>query len=205
MGRFHGCAGVRTFGGLLGPVLLLAAWPSAAAANDFNYTYLEAGVVRLDDRDLDVTGTGFGIDGSLAVLQNLYLFGGYTDAKIDVDGIPFKVTESLAVAGLGLHTPVSDRVDAVAEAAYLHARASGGGFSLSDSGYGLAGGVRAWATEALEVNGAVEYTRFNDDDGGDTSYDVGAVLSVTDPLAVALDVSKSGQFWTYAVSLRGYF
>jgi len=185
----------------LSAALLAAGTPAVAAAADFNYTYLDGGLVRLKHRDVDGTPTAYGLRGSLAFLQTAYVFGSYATGTVTSGGVKVEFTTS--TAGVGMDGSVGDKMDAFLEAAYVDAGASGNGVSVSDTGYALDVGLRAWATSFLEVNGALEFSNFAG--GSDTGVSLGAVVTLMHPVALALEAAKSGKLRTYGAYLRLYY
>jgi hypothetical protein len=193
MGRLGAGAAV------LAGVLALA--PLSAAAGGFDYTYLDVGSQWVKDERVDAYGTAFMLEGSLGAGEYLYFFGGFADGVIKLPGI--QVDASSTEAGGGIHVPVSDRVDAWASVADLRARNETRFGSVTDSGYGLGAGVRAWATAALEVDASYHYVDYGP--GPDKSLSAGAVASLVDPVALVVGVTRSDRTWDYTLALRGYF
>jgi hypothetical protein len=190
-------------GGLLLAVPALAVLvPATAAAADFEYTYLDGGIQWLQDSEFDAYGTAFALYGSVDSGEHSYLFGGFVDGQVKQPG--FKVDSSSTVAGGGVHGALSDAVDLLGEAAYLRARAETSFGSVTDSGYGVRVGLRAWAAGGVELNGGYQHVDFGDDATGQ-SWDAGTVLSFTETAALVLDVSKADETWNYSAWLRRYF
>lgn len=123
---------------------LLAACPLAAHANDaLSYTYAEAGLTRaeLDQGDdfSTLKANGGYLRGSYALTDATYVFGGFSRVSDSESAYGIKLEGDLdqVELGLGWHMPMSDRVDFLAEAAYvrldLTVKASYMGNSARDS------------------------------------------------------------------------
>ena len=193
MGRL--CTGAAVLAG----VLALAPFP--AAAGDFGYTYLDVGSQWVQDDRADAYGTAFAMEGFLGVGDLVYFFGGFADGVIKLPGI--QVDASSTEAGGGVHVAVSDSVDAWASVADLRARNETRFGSVTDTGYGLGAGVRAWAARGLEVDASYHYVDYGP--GPDKSVSAGAVATLVDPVALVVDVTHSDRTWNYQAALRGYF
>ena len=105
---------------------LLAACPLAAHANDtLSYTYAEAGLTRaeLDQGDdfSTLKANGGYLRGSYALTDATYVSGGFTRVSDSESAYGLKLEGDLDQyeLGLGWHMPMSDRVDFLAEAAYV--------------------------------------------------------------------------------------
>lgn len=120
---------------------LAAASTSAAAYEKLSHTYVEAGFLNQQAELPVVTDPGFTVDdmkanggfinGSIAVSERFYAFGGYSKAKDDEVGInfgsfgqiaDFEVDAQQAHAGFGYNRQISDRVEWSGEVAYLRTR-----------------------------------------------------------------------------------
>jgi Ax21 family sulfation-dependent quorum factor len=148
-------------------LVLLAALPFAAAADQMSYSYAEAGWMKTDTGgDAD----GWAVNGSWAFHPNFHVFGGYTDQNVDeVFGADFDQWQ----LGVGYNTALNQNVDFVSRVAYRKAS-----FGYSDtflaifphsessaSGYTIEAGVRAAPNAMLEAEVAAGY--------GDLDYNNG--------------------------------
>jgi hypothetical protein len=125
---------------------LLAACPLAAHATDgLSYTYAEAGLTRaeLDMGDDTLKANGGYLRGSYALTDATYVHGSFSRVSDSESAYGLKVEGDLDQyeLGLGWHMPMSDRVDFLAEAAYvrldLQMKLSG---IPADSGYAYLNG-----------------------------------------------------------------
>jgi hypothetical protein len=105
--------------------LALAAAPFAASADALSYTYVEGGYNKLhvDDEDLiDREADGAFVRGSFALGDSIYLLGGAARASQDVRIDPLlriDVDVTVSEFGVGYHQSMSERVDFIAELAYV--------------------------------------------------------------------------------------
>ena len=142
------------------------------------YTYIEAGAARVDVNLYDVNESGNGgyVRGSLAIADDLYLFGGYDRVAKSWSGDAehAKITIDQAEIGFGASLPLgSPRVDFISELSLLRL---GGKLDAKDldspvndfggSDYLYAGklmvGVRARPISKLEVWAKAGYLRVDD-------------------------------------------
>ncbi|SJZ99326.1 hypothetical protein [Novilysobacter spongiicola] len=152
----------------LAAALLLAIAPFAANADGIAYNYVEAGYAHVDLEG--ETGDGFQLRGSAAVSQSLYLFGGYSS----VEGDDFDVELEEGQFGLGVHTPVGERADFIAEIGYLrHDIEIGGLGSATLDGGRVSAGFRGMAGDNLEG-----WVKASYNDGGDLDGSLSGLVGV---------------------------
>lgn len=169
---------------------------AAVAAEDINYTYIEAGYVAIDFDDLDVDGDGFGIAGSLGITDRVYLTADYNSYDLDygIDATDYGL-------GLGASLPLSQQFHLIGEIGYTEAEVEVNGFDVDDDGYTLGGGFRWKAMPALELRAKLNYVDL-DDAGDDTSLSAGALYNFTDAFAVGAGVDLADDTTGYSVALR---
>ena len=142
----------------------------AATAGDLSYSYVEGGYVRTDIDDLG-DGDGFGVNGSVAVHDNVFLFGGYSMQDADESGV--EVDLDAMRLGAGFNWALNDRADFLAQAGWERAETEvsfnqfGDGDARADAWF-IEGGFRG----LLSVDGDIEgwalagYTDIHDLDAG---------------------------------------
>lgn len=177
------------------------AFAAPVLADGVSYNYIEGGYQRVefDDSFGDVDGDGFGIGGSFAVNDSWHLFAGYSTADFDFD----VELDQLSVGG-GFHTPLSDRLDFVANFSYVRLDASSNGFSVDDDGFGLTAGLRGMAADRLELAGFVDYVDL-DESGDDTSIRGEAWYKFTDSAAVGFTLGSGDDVTSYGIGVRVFF
>jgi len=134
--------------------LALAAASLGANAGELSYSYVQGGYARTHIDNLG-NGDGFGVDGSVAVSKNVHIFGGYTMQSASEDGIDVDLNSTRL--GVGFNTPINERADFIARAAYERADVDVdvpgfGSFDGNADGYSLEAGFRG----QLSVDGDIE-------------------------------------------------
>jgi Ax21 family sulfation-dependent quorum factor len=134
--------------------LALAAASFGATAGELSYSYVQGGYARTHIDNLG-NGDGFGVDGSVAVSGNIHIFGGYTMQSASEDGIDVDLNSTRL--GVGFNTPINERADFIARAAYERADVDVdvpgfGSFDGNADGYSLEAGFRG----QLSVDGDIE-------------------------------------------------
>jgi outer membrane protein with beta-barrel domain len=150
---------------LSGLAALAAALPLASHAETMSYTYAELGYVdaNLDVGSFNVDGDGFALRGSLAVLQNYFVFANYQDLSFDGG-----VDTTLLEVGGGGHWPLSDKVDIIGKVGITKAELDSGRFDADDDGFLLGARVRGVIAPKVELEAGFDY-RDLDEAGDDTT------------------------------------
>lgn len=175
--------------------LAMLATAGQALAAEFDYHFLDAGLILADSGNDD--GVGVGVAGSMDVeglYQNATAFGGVS--YVDFDGFNLLNLEG----GMGFHWPIASVVDFNGGLALEYQRVSGGGFSDSELGFGLNAGVRARPfSEAWELNGGLKYVDIGQFD--DTMIVLGARYTFKPGMAAGVHLTSGDiDYWT--LSLR---
>lgn len=134
------------------------------------YTHVEAGVGRVDVGfyDIDESANGGYVRGSVAVTDNLYVFGGHerVSKSWDIDTERLKATIDQTEIGLGASILLSPRADFVSELSLLRLGAKLYYDDLEGSGHVYAGtlmlGIRARPVSNLELWAKAGYRRVDD-------------------------------------------
>lgn len=182
----------------------LIAFSASAGAQGFDYNYFSVGYQRLnlDDGFIDVDGDGFGVDGSFAINENFFIFGSYGMGEFEEQGITVDV-DTLS-AGIGWHTPLTDKVDFVTGLSYEYVDVGASGFgSVDENGYGLGVGLRFQASEAIELNGGINYIDYGD--GDDTGFGVGLLYGVSENVDIGVSADWAEDSSAYGLNGRFYF
>ena len=179
-------------------ISLILAFSASASADDFDYNFLSVGYGSINfDGGLD--GNVFSLGGSYAVTDSYYAFFDYNagslDAGIDTTGWN---------AGFGYHRALSDKVDLVAELAYVYSELDiPQAGSFDDSGLGLGVGFRFAQSDKLELNAGISYVDFGD--GGETGFELGALYDINNKFSVGLGGAWADDVSMYTLSGRMYF
>ncbi|MDR0184391.1 outer membrane beta-barrel protein [Lysobacter sp. UC] len=116
---------------VLAAMLAAAPFAASAAGNGLSYTYVEGGYAQANinenfDDFGDVDASGGYIKGSIEISPSFYLFGSYAKASDDetiepVEDLTVRLEDDLTQAegGVGYHMAWGERVDFIAEAAYV--------------------------------------------------------------------------------------
>lgn len=168
---------------------------TAGTAVASDYTYVEATYTATDWND--TSGATYGINGSLAVTDHIFVTAGYSnglDADFDV---------GIAYAGVGFQTPVASATNV-----YVKAEATSVTSSWRDSDrWAWRGevGLRHDLTERFEVRGGVTAEDIRVRDNIAYTGFVGAEYRLTEYLAVNAQVRGKDDFTAGTVGLRLYF
>lgn len=190
----------KSFFAALGAAVVLC--PVLAQAESPSYSNLDAGYVVTDVDGLNKDLDGFLIRGSYEVIDNGFVYARYVDQSVSVLGTDVDVTQKAIGAGYAL--PLNEVVDLYGKVGYVEADADAGGASADDNGYELSAGLRGFALDQLELEGAVNYTDLSDS-GSDTSFGVGAHWYFAPQFAVGLEGEFGDNADSYAISARWNF
>lgn len=181
----------------------LLAVAAPALAEGPNWNYIEGSYERVEFDDdvggFDVDGDGFGIAGSFEIADSWHAFASYGSADFDFD-----IDLDQLVIGGGLHTPISDNTDFVANLAYVRVDASALGFSVDDDGFGASIGVRGMMSPQVELEAYVDYVDLSDS-GDDTSFRAAGWYSFTENFAAGLQIGTGDDTTSYGIGARVYF
>lgn len=202
-------ARIASLASILSLALSLHVFSVAAIADthrDLSYTYirLHGSSGEIDHRDSD----GLGVAASWAFSDEFYLTAAHT--KADIDLYYADVTSARQRLGVGFHKMLGTTTDFIAEAAYTNAKltvdgkqtenGSGGGHPLAldeleagsngrDHGYELTLGVRAMASESLELQVGARYIEI-DGHTEKTGY-IAADYFISEKISLGVGYEKS--------------
>lgn len=198
---------------------LLAAAPFAASAGELSYTYVEGGFAKInaDDSIFDnAEANGGFVRGSYELTPGVNVFGGVSRVSEDftiVPGVDLDLDLTQFEVGLGYHQGLSDRVDFIAELAWvrLDVDAEASGFSSDESANGGRGavGIRGQFNDALEGTLKANYYDGGDFEGGFTGS-VGALYKFNPTWGVTAEIeygelALSDEDTKYLVGVRASF
>jgi hypothetical protein len=173
----------------------LTVLPLAAAADGFEYTYVEAGYINseIEAGAFDVDGDGLGLKGSYALNDTLHAFAGYSTQDLDLG-----VDTSWLDIGMGGHWALQQNMDFVAELAWVNAEVDTPFGSVDEDGFGLGAGLRFRPRDRVELQGTVNYV---DLDGSDTSLALSGryYLWSTFALGGGLEINDDDTAWSLGV------
>ena len=187
-------------------VLPTAVLADESTYSDLSYSYLQVtyGNGEVDDIDSDIWNIGV----SLAVVDQIYLTAFYQDTDFDTEDNYSSFEQKAFGFGVGLRMPIAASADFIAEATYLNGKTSidhgYGRFhnSESDNGYGLTLGMRAMASEKIEIGLGIQYVDIFD--GNETVWTMGADYFISKDMSLGLHYLK-GTGDINAVSLNARY
>ncbi len=137
--------------------------PFTAGAEDLSYSYLQAGVTRID---VDEGGSenGYSFAGSGALNENWHIAGEYTSYDVDF-GLLSDSVDAWNV-GLGYNMGIADSTDFVARLSYEKLESS----VFDANGYGIEVGVRHAFNENFEGGASLKHVDIEDE--GDTGVEL---------------------------------
>lgn len=175
-------------------VAISSAFVVNANAGDLNYNYLDIDYVSRSSGGLD--GSGFGIDASFDVSDNVNIYAGYEAP--DFSGS--SVTET--IIGVGFHQSTSETADWYGKIDY---RSFNNILNVTFSGFAISGGARAALSKNFELDGYLGYADYQGFNGLifgiDGAYKFGEKFAIT-----AGYMSNDAIPWTgFNVGARMYF
>jgi hypothetical protein len=183
--------------GLVASALLA---PGIAMA-EFVYTGIEVAYVDVeyDNGPVNVNGNGYRFSGSMQLNTHTFLHGRWEEQNYDfgVDGTAYEF-------GAGYRHAMSDSLDFLATASYMHQEVNVGNFGVDDEGLGLGGGLRARLAPSLEVETMLRWVDF-DQSGSDTGLDLLGRYYFSDRLAFTLATSLNNDVDTLSLGFRAEF
>jgi hypothetical protein len=180
-------------------LLVGALLPFGAVAQDLDYTFVELSYMdtELDAGPVDVGGDGLGLNGSLSLTDNVFLFAGY-----ETQDYSFGVDASSYDLGAGMHWGLSPQLDLVTDLAWVHAKVETPLGDFDDDGFGLGVGLRSRINDSFELQGGLRYIDMED---SDTFLSLGGRWHFNEALAAGfgLDINDDATGWT--LGLRAGF
>ena len=185
---------------LIGALMLSGA---AALAEGPSYSRIQATYQEVDldaGGGINADGDGFGLEGSVAIGVDWYLFADYETA--DLESV---IDLTILTVGGGWHTTISPNTDFFAELGFADGEIDVSGFgSEDDSGYSAKVGVRSMISEQLELYGSLGQVDF-DDFGDGTNVSAGLWYTASGNLALGLGATFDDDITRYGVGVRLYF
>ena len=174
---------------------------AVALAEGPSYSYIQASYQEIDvdlGGNIDADGDGYGVAGSVAINESWFVFAGYSsfdlESVVDLDQLQ---------AGVGWHSPISDRTDWFVTGSYIDYEASARGFgSVSEDGIGIGIGIRSMINPNFELYGQATYEDVGD---GDTTLEAGLWYTVTGNFALGAGLDVGDDITAYGVGFRLYF
>ena len=160
----------------------------------YNYLQLNAGLTRYEDLGDD--GEILGIAASFELSDSIFLYADYGDNSANAGGVLSDIT-ALEV-GVGAYVSIAPSVDFFASLGFLSADSD---LSGDEDGHALGAGLRAKASDQLELNAGLKETSTGEDD---SALWVGAVFNLNDKMGVSTTFTNGEGYDTIMVGLRLY-
>jgi hypothetical protein len=187
---------------LIGALASVAACSSFAEDSDLSYTYV--GVAYQTGEIVDEDFAGFGIGGSAAINDSIFVLGQYSslisDDEFDVGFGAGDIEVTQFNFGIGFHTPMANNVDFVASLSYVDAEIEYLGVTVDGNGYLLSLGVRGKPTDVLELSAAINYADIEDE--GEAGYGVSARFFAAPKISIGLGYGSADDVDTISLDLR---
>ena len=187
---------------MIGAIATAAAFNAHAEDSDLSYTYV--GLAYQTGEVLNEDFSGFGVSGSVALNESVFLIGHYSDLTSDdkyhvgFRSDDIEVTQfDLAV---GFHTPVAKNIDFVASLSYADAEIKYFGNKADGNGYLINAGIRAKPTDILEFGAAINYADIEDD--GEAGYTLYARVFAAPKLSIGLGYGSADDIDTLSLDVR---
>lgn len=180
-------------------LLSLLVLPCATQAADFDYTFVEAGIVNteVDVGPFSIDGDGLGFNGSYAFSDSMQFIGGYSTQDYD-----FGIDGSLLSVGVGFNSSLTDSLDFVADLSYLDAEVATALGSADENGYGIGAGVRALVGSGVELEGGIVY---QDIESSDTALRIGGRYHFSPMWAVGASFIDEDTGLSWNIGVRASF
>lgn len=171
----------------VGMIAALAAGAQVASAEGFSYNLIEGSYSIADLEGAD--GNAFALKGSNALAPTVFLYSGIESAKFDVAPGTDLDVDNLNL-GVGFNWSLADNADLFGIATWERQAIDLDGVgSTTESGYGLAAGLRGRLGENFEVSASLKHTDIGDF-GNAFTYSAGGRWYFTDSFAVGVDYNR---------------
>ncbi|TRX54024.1 outer membrane beta-barrel protein [Thalassomonas sp. M1454] len=188
------------------PLIIASSFYSTASlAESPSWNKVEQSYVMMDVDKTDIEASGYAVNISKLVSDNIFAVGGYLQVRDDikVEGNTVHLEYYTANFGLGYRSEIFKDTDIFVTAEYviadLEARFAANSESVDDSGYALSTGFRSMIIDDLEAN--VEMRSTTIDDETDTQFGAGIEYFVTENLSIGLNHLTSDDFDTTKLSV----
>ena len=213
---------IRTFTLMFAGLITAVVTSQTATANTTNFSYsslsISAASVSFDDDIVIARGgftnqlvsyssyTGAVLSGSLQLDNNLIL--GISSTYLSDSKLGTEIEESSGQLSLGYATAISNAADFAVSGSFVSSEAEVCNLSIcasdDETGFGLSGGFRYWASNNLELNVSVSYVDVGDF-GDSTSFGAGGAFWFDDHSSLTLALSTSSDSTAASIGYRYAF
>jgi hypothetical protein len=174
--------------------------PAAVAWQPFDYSFIDVSYVHIDTDEISDDANGFAMAASLNLSENAFGFLGLQSATADVSGGDDADLDVLEL-GVGMHTPLGERFDAVGSVSALLADAEALGLDDDEFGFRLRAGGRYHLTQKVELAGGFGVAELDDPE---TFLDAAVLFGLTDMLHLRGGLEYSDEATGIFLGLRVY-
>jgi opacity protein-like surface antigen len=187
--------------GVIAAVLMTPAL--AAGPDELRYGYLDINLTGGEVDDLnssaeDIDAGQFAVGGSIAVANNIAIFGELSYTVFDYEGeSPYYSDDEVTALELGInpHFSIGNNVDLIFPVSILRAEAEDCCYEDDDTGFTVGAGVRALLSPSWELEGLLNYTDIFDDDfttlSGSVRWHMASAFSMSLGLSASDDSNSS--------------
>lgn len=187
---------------IFGTLAALTACTAIAEESKLSYTYVGLGYQTGEVLDEDFSG--FGIAGSAALNESLYLIGAYSslssDDQLDVGFGADDVDVTQLNFGVGFHTPINTSLDFFTDLSFAKAEIEYLSASEDGNGYLINAGLRGKPTDNFEFGASINYADIEDE--GETGYSVSARVFVDPKISLGLGYGSADDVDTVSFNVR---
>jgi opacity protein-like surface antigen len=188
--------------GVIAAVLMAPAL--AAGPDELRYGYLDINLTGGEVDDLnssaeDIDAGQFAVGGSIAVANNIAIFGGLSYAVVDFSGEGLGPDQEITAVEFGInpHFSIAPNVDLIFPVSILRVdyEYEYGSEEGDDTGFTVGAGVRALLSPSWELEGLLNYTDIFDDDfttlSGSVRWHMASAFSMSLGLSASDDSNSS--------------
>ena len=176
-------------------IAVSSVFTASAYAGDLSYNY--ANLNYLSNSASGLSGSGFGVDASFDIANNVNLFAGYDAPSFSGTSVTeFKV-------GVGFHQSMSPNGDWYAKFDYRNFKNI---FAVTFNGYAISGGARAALSDKFEMDGYFGYADYEGYNG--LIFGIDGTYKITDSVGITAGYMSNDDAvgWTgFKVGARMYF
>jgi len=188
----------------------------AFAESNFSYTFVSLDYSifseEVDNVDDDFEGDGINIKAAFNVMPNLALFAGYgsSSGEVSGNGNTLRLEGDTVQIGAVLHAPANETVDVYG--GYIRSKYNvdikfNGTKEDDESANGntIIAGLRAWASEKLELGASIDRTTYTNDSDSSTEFTVSGDFYLDKKLSVGASYSFDSDGNSINIGATKYF
>lgn len=170
---------------LLSAAIIVSLSAGSSFADQPSFNYLEGGYSLTNYASGGETD-GFTLRGSVDITDQFYVIGKGSKTSYEIGF--FEIDQTFITAGGGIKLPVQDNTSVYTQLSYAYYGSDVAGFSSSEDGFELEGGVRTMLADNTEVSANIKHTNLN---RTATTVGVGLRQYFNDSFGVFAEVSRN--------------